>query len=79
MQKSAYTGQYRAFVECLVTARKKAGLTQQQVADGLGRPQSFVAKYESAERRLDLVEFLAITRVLRADPKAIVKTIAALM
>ena len=79
MQKSAYTAQYRAFVECLVTARKKAGLTQQQVADELGRPQSFVAKYESAERRVDLVEFLEITRVLKTDPKAIVKTIAALI
>ena len=30
----------------LVGAREKAGLTQQQLADLLGKPQSFVAKYE---------------------------------
>jgi hypothetical protein len=42
-------------------------LTQQQVADRLKRPQSFVAKYEGGERRLDVIEFLAVARTLGAD------------
>jgi transcriptional regulator with XRE-family HTH domain len=41
---------------------------QQKLAEKLGRPQSFVAKYEGGERRIDLVEFIAIARALDADP-----------
>lgn len=36
--------------------RKEANLTQAQLAEVLRRPQSFVSKVESGERRLDLVE-----------------------
>jgi transcriptional regulator with XRE-family HTH domain len=52
----------------LVGARKAAGLTQQALARLLKKPQSFVAKYEGGERRLDVVEFVAIARALGADP-----------
>lgn len=43
-------------------------MTQAQVAEKLGRPQSFVAKYEGGERRLDIIEFLDVTAVLDTDP-----------
>ncbi|WP_245497214.1 MULTISPECIES: helix-turn-helix domain-containing protein [Mesorhizobium] len=43
-------------------------MTQEQVAEKLGRPQSFVAKYEGGERRLDVIEFLDVTAALEADP-----------
>lgn len=59
----------------MVAARKKARLTQQELAKQLGKPQSFVAKYEGGERRLDVVEFLAIARALGADPIAIVRAL----
>ena len=49
-----------------------AGLTQQQVADKLEKPQSFVAKYEKGERRLDVIEFLEIAKVLETDAIAII-------
>lgn len=51
----------------LVEARKKAGVTQTQLAAKLGRPQSFVAKYEGRERRLDVAEYMMIARALGAD------------
>ena len=75
MRKSVYTRQYRVFLDKLVEARKAAGLTQQQVANKLGRPQSFVAKYEGGERRLDVVEFLEIAKLVGADPYAIIRHI----
>ncbi len=75
MQKSIHTRQYRLFLDWLIQARKDAGLTQQQVADKLDRPQSFVAKYEGSERRLDVVEFLEIANLLDADPHNIIDTI----
>ena len=52
----------------LVAARRKAGVTQADLAARLGRPQSFVAKYEGRERRLDVAEFCSIARELGADP-----------
>ena len=76
MQKSTHTRQYRVFLDGLIQARKDAGLTQQQVADKLGRPQSFVAKYEIGERRLDVVEFLEIANLLDADPHGMIDAIS---
>ncbi len=76
MQKSTHTRQYRVFLDWLIEARKDSGLTQQQVADKLGRPQSFVAKYENGERRLDVVEFLEIANLLDADPPGIIDAIS---
>jgi transcriptional regulator with XRE-family HTH domain len=59
----------------LVDARHSANLTQLDVASQLSRPQSFVSKYEQGERRLDVVEFLAVCRVLKADPHEILRAI----
>ena len=47
MRKSIHSDTYKLFTELLVQARKYAGLTQQQLAERLGKPQSFVAKYET--------------------------------
>ena len=44
--------------------RRDAGLRQSDLAERLGRPQSFVSKYESGERRLDVVDLLAVCRAL---------------
>lgn len=54
--RSGHSARYRLFVQRLKEARETAGLTQTQVAHALGRPQSFVAKCESGERRVDVVE-----------------------
>jgi hypothetical protein len=41
----------------------------------LKKPQSFVAKYEGGERRIDVVEFIAIARALGADPLKLIATL----
>jgi transcriptional regulator with XRE-family HTH domain len=56
------------FLAALTNARKEAGLTQAVLAARLGRPQSFVSKYESGERRLDVLEFLEVARVVGFNP-----------
>ena len=53
----------------MIGARKAAGLTQQALALRLKKPQSFIAKYEGGERRLDVVEFITIACALGADPR----------
>lgn len=66
---------YERLRRALVEARHQAGLRQQEVADLLSRPQSFVSKYEQGERRLDVVEFLSVCRAIRADPHSIIREI----
>ena len=64
MTKSIHTDSYRDLIALLVHARKRTGLTQQQLADKLNKPQSFVAKYERLERRLDIAEYISIGSLL---------------
>jgi transcriptional regulator with XRE-family HTH domain len=60
----------------LADARRRANLTQQELAKRLGKPQSFVSDYERGQRRIDLMEFLIIARALGADPGEIFRAIA---
>jgi transcriptional regulator with XRE-family HTH domain len=68
MEKSFNSPEYARLIELLVAVRHAAGVRQQALAKKLGRPQSFIAKYEGGERRLDVVEFVAIAHALGADP-----------
>ena len=73
MSKSIYYEEYKQLIADLKGARVAANITQQQVADQIGRPQSFVAKVEGRERRLDVVEFFQICRVIGCDPLALLE------
>ncbi|WP_348642186.1 helix-turn-helix transcriptional regulator, partial [Mesorhizobium sp. M8A.F.Ca.ET.197.01.1.1] len=68
MPKSLRSARHQRFLAQLISLRNVKGLTQAQVAEKLGRPQSFVAKYEGGERRLDVIEFLDVTAAVDADP-----------
>ena len=57
MRKSTYTSEYAALRALLTRLRREAGLTQRDLAGRLRVPHSWVAKVESGERRIDLVEF----------------------
>ena len=54
--KALHTKRYRAFLARLRQAREEASLTQVDVAERLGRPQTWVSKCELGERRVDFVE-----------------------
>jgi hypothetical protein len=60
-------GRYRAFRLALKRARVDAELTQVQLAGRLKKPQSFVSKYETGERQLDVLEFVEVAQALRLD------------
>jgi transcriptional regulator with XRE-family HTH domain len=66
--KSLRSKGHRALVAVLVATRRDAGITQSQLAERLKRSQSFVAKIEAGERRLDTVEFVDWVKALKADP-----------
>lgn len=64
---SIYSDEYQLVIKTLREARLAQGLTQENLARMLERPQSFVAKFESGERRLDIVEFVHIANLLSLD------------
>jgi transcriptional regulator with XRE-family HTH domain len=59
---------YEIVGSALAAARRKASLTQVELAERVGKPQSVVSGYENGQRRVDIVEFLLIVRKIGADP-----------
>lgn len=51
----------------LKRARIEAGLAQQEVASKLGKPQSYISKIESGERRLDVLEIKKFANIYKRD------------
>jgi transcriptional regulator with XRE-family HTH domain len=66
---------YEAVICAIVEVRKAKGLTQREVAERLGKPRSFVSKIENRERRIDIVEFVALSRALGVDPQDLLTTV----
>jgi transcriptional regulator with XRE-family HTH domain len=75
--KSLHSPTYEKLTELLVQARRKSGMTQQDVADALKTHQSYVAKVEGGERRIDVVEFIELARVLGIVPSSLLKKLEA--
>ena len=75
--KTVHSSDQSAFCDLMIAARKEAGLTQHALARRLKRPQSFVAKYEGGERRLDVIEFVAIVRAVGGDPVKLLRDFVA--
>ncbi len=72
-RRPVLTEEHRRLARLLRSVRIDAGLSQEEVAAKLGRPQSYVSKYETAERRLDLVQMREVCIALGARLVAIVE------
>ncbi|ECF7065216.1 XRE family transcriptional regulator [Salmonella enterica subsp. enterica] len=68
---SVYSNDYQMVIKALREARIASSITQQEVASAFGKPQSFIAKVESGERRLDVVEFVRYCRLVNIEPVSI--------
>ena len=73
--KSIYHPQYVKLIQQLVDARKSISLTQAQLAAILEKPQSYVAKVEGCERKLDVFEFVVWSQALGLRPSVVISTI----
>lgn len=73
MSKSIYSKDYKEIINRLKTARIEIGLAQQEVADKLGKPQSFISKIESGERRLDVAEIKKFAAIYKKDISFFIK------
>ena len=73
MSKSIYTKDYKEIINRLKQARIDAGLSQQAVADKFNKPQSYVSKIESGERRLDVAEIKKFAVIYKKDTNYFLK------
>ena len=64
MEKTLHSKGYRLLLRRLREARRRAGVTQEELAARLGETQSFVSKCERDERRLDIVELRAFCKAM---------------
>lgn len=69
MAGAVHTEAYRFLRKELVELRRSAGLSQANLAEKLGKPASYVAKYELGERRLDVVELCIILKAVTSEPE----------
>lgn len=76
MPKSVFTGAYATMLAVLVAARRDAGVTQIELAQRLGRTQSFVSQIERGVRRLDVIEFYAVAKAMKIDPVVLFAAVA---
>lgn len=68
MPKTVFSGAHRHLVELLVAARRKAGLTQTELANLIGKDQKFISLIERGQRRVDVLEFYVLAKAIGLDP-----------
>jgi DNA-binding XRE family transcriptional regulator len=73
VRKSIHSPEQQVLLQLLRDLRSEAGLRQSDLAQRLGRPQSFVSKYEVGERRLDILELRSICQALDTDLAGLVE------
>jgi transcriptional regulator with XRE-family HTH domain len=69
--KTLRSRRHRALCAALRSARKAAKLSQHEVAARLKTSQTVIARIEIGERRIDVVAFIDLARVLKLDPREI--------
>lgn len=67
---------YRAIIDTLKSARISAGISQRQLAQRIGKHPSFVNKIELIERRIDILEFIAIAKAIGVVPAELLAEMA---
>ena len=67
MDKTLVTERHQRLIALIIEAREKSGMTQTDLADALGEYQSFDARLESGQRRLNVIEFIRLAEVLDFD------------
>lgn len=77
MPKTIFEGENRVVVEAVKNERLRAGLKQEELAERLGKDQSWVSLIENSQRRLDVVEFIKIALALDVAPEVLLAEIVA--
>ncbi len=77
MAKGFHDLRYKKLIGMLVERRHAIGCSQTELATRLGTHQQFVSRYETGERRLDVVEFHDVAVALQVDAAALLCSLQA--
>lgn len=66
-QEGIYSREHQRLVKRLIKARKEAGLTQIEAVKLLGKSQSYIAKIEVGQRKIDVIELKRLARVYKKE------------
>ena len=69
---------HKYLIKAMIAAREKAGIKQADLARHFKQYQSWAARLESGERRVDVCEFLALAEAIGFDPIEMLKEIMAI-
>lgn len=75
MPKTIFTDANLIVVGALKEERLRAGIKQAELADMIGKDQSWVSLVEGSQRRVDVVEFIELSKALGADPVELLRQI----
>lgn len=75
MAGAVRTQAYQNLLKELIRLRQEAGFSQAALAKDLGKPPSYVGKFELGERRLDVIELIVILKALGADVEAFIEQV----
>lgn len=67
MNKTTYHREYKNFIEKLKQARLEAGLSQEDVAKKINKPQPYISKIERGERRIDIIELKILAKIYKKN------------
>ncbi len=70
---SIHSEEYRQIVSKLTAARKDAGLSQKEVATMLNKPQSYISKIETFQRRIDILEMKELSKIYKIKLSTLVE------
>ena len=73
MTKAIYSSDHKKIVHRLRQARIESGLEQKQVADKLGKTQSYISKIETGQRRVDIVQLKEFARIYKKELNYFIK------
>lgn len=71
MSKTIFGGDHQHLVQVLTEARKASGLTQTELAKLLGKDQTYISIIERGQRRVDVLEFVALAKAMKVDPASL--------
>ena len=77
--KSIFDPKYREFIASMICRRKSLHMTQRELAKKLETSHCYVARTETNERRIDLMESIALMRALGLSDKQIINEIKKLL
>jgi transcriptional regulator with XRE-family HTH domain len=75
LAKTRRSKRYKALIGLLVARREASGMTQSDLAARLGKSRSFVGRLENGHRRITVVEFMTLAKILRFDPYKLISTL----